>query len=147
MDLGFKGGASGKESTCQCKRYKRFGFNPWVRKMPWRRAWQPARVSLLENPVDRGAWQAMVHWVAKSRTRLKRLSTHVCKSGPTLTVSSQEEEMRTSLISSQMHTEDRPREDMGTGSQGASFRRDQSRPQADLGLPASGTVRKGISAV
>ena len=71
MDLGFKGGASGKESTCQCKRYKRFGFNPWVRKMPWRRAWQPALVFLLENPMERGAWQAMVHCVAKSRTRLK----------------------------------------------------------------------------
>ena len=71
MDLGFKGGASGKEPTCQCKRYKRFGFNPWVRKMPWRRAWQPTLVFLLENPMDRGTWQAMVHWVAKSRTRLK----------------------------------------------------------------------------
>ena len=27
----------------------------------------------LENPMDRGAWQAMIHRVAKSRTRLKRL--------------------------------------------------------------------------
>ena len=145
MDLGFKGGASGKEPTCQCKRYKRFGFNPWVRKMPWRRAWQPALVFLLENPMERGAWQAMVHCVAKSRTRLKGLSTQVCKSGPTLSVSSQVEQMRTSLISSQMPTEDRPREDMGTGSQGVSFRRDQSCPQVEL--PALGTVRKGISAV
>ena len=32
--------------------------------------------SCLENPVDRGAWQATVHWVAKSWTRLKQLSTH-----------------------------------------------------------------------
>ena len=29
---------SGKESTCQCRR---LGFNPWVRKSPWRRTWQP----------------------------------------------------------------------------------------------------------
>ena len=29
---------SGKESTCQCRRR---GFNPWVRKFPWRRKWQP----------------------------------------------------------------------------------------------------------
>ena len=29
-----------------------------------------------ENPMDRGAWQAMVHRVAESRTRLKRLRTH-----------------------------------------------------------------------
>ena len=32
--------------------------------------------SCLENPTDRGAWLATVHRVAKSRTRLKRLSTH-----------------------------------------------------------------------
>ena len=29
----------------------------------------------LENPMDRGAWWAMVHGVTKSRTQLKRLST------------------------------------------------------------------------
>ncbi|XP_055419048.1 acetylserotonin O-methyltransferase isoform X3 [Bubalus kerabau] len=29
----------------------------------------------LENPMDRGAWRAAVHGVAKSQTRLKRLST------------------------------------------------------------------------
>ena len=28
--------------------------------------------------MDRGAWQAIVHRVAKSWTRLKRISTHVC---------------------------------------------------------------------
>ena len=31
----------------------------------------------LENPMDRGAWQATVHRVAKSWTKLKRLSTLV----------------------------------------------------------------------
>ena len=34
-------GASGKEPTCQCRRCKRHWFNPWVRKIPWRRKWQP----------------------------------------------------------------------------------------------------------
>ena len=38
---GFPGGARGKEPNCQCRRYKRCGFNPWVRKIPWRRARQP----------------------------------------------------------------------------------------------------------
>ena len=33
--------SSSKESTCQCRRHKRFRFDPWVRKIPWRRAWQP----------------------------------------------------------------------------------------------------------
>ena len=32
--------------------------------------------SCLENPTDRGAWRAIVHRVTKSRTRLKRVSSH-----------------------------------------------------------------------
>ena len=32
---------SGKESTCQCRRHKRWGFDPWVGKIPWSRKWQP----------------------------------------------------------------------------------------------------------
>ena len=35
--LGFPS-ASGKKPTCQCRRWKRTGFDPW--KMPWRRKWQ-----------------------------------------------------------------------------------------------------------
>ena len=52
--MGFPGGASGKKKnknknkkpSCQCRKYKRHGFDPWVRKIPWRRAWQPTPVSL-----------------------------------------------------------------------------------------------------
>ena len=40
------GGASGKEPACQCKRDKRWGFDPRVGKIPWRRAWQPTPVFL-----------------------------------------------------------------------------------------------------
>ena len=54
---------------------KRCGLNPWVRKIPWRRAWEPTPVSCLENPLDRGAWRATVRRVAKRQTRLKLLST------------------------------------------------------------------------
>ena len=36
----------------------------------------PLQYSCLENPMDRGAWQATVHRVPKSRTQLKQLSTH-----------------------------------------------------------------------
>ena len=35
------GGASGKEPACQCRRHKRRGFDPWVGKIPWRKAWPP----------------------------------------------------------------------------------------------------------
>ena len=34
-----KGLPSGKEPACQCRRQKRRGYDPWVRKFPWRRAW------------------------------------------------------------------------------------------------------------
>jgi len=44
--LAFPGGAGGKEPTCQCRRCKRSGFNPWVRKIPSRRVWQPTSVFL-----------------------------------------------------------------------------------------------------
>ena len=36
----------------------------------------PLQYSCLENPLDRGAWQATVHRVTKSQTQLKRLGTH-----------------------------------------------------------------------
>ena len=44
--MGFPGGTSGKEPACQCKRRKRRRYNPWVGKIPWRRAWQPTPVYL-----------------------------------------------------------------------------------------------------
>jgi len=40
------GDASGKEPTYQCRRRKRRRLDPWVRKIPWRRAWQPTPVFL-----------------------------------------------------------------------------------------------------
>ena len=40
------GAASGKKSTCQCRRHKRQGFNPWVGNVPRRRARQPTPVFL-----------------------------------------------------------------------------------------------------
>ena len=39
----FPGGTNGKEPACHC-RSKRRGFNPWVGKIPWRRAQQPTLV-------------------------------------------------------------------------------------------------------
>ena len=69
---GFPGGASGKEPACQCRRCR---FNPWVGNILWRRKWQPTSVFLPWKSHGRGAWQATVHGVTKSRTRLKRLNT------------------------------------------------------------------------
>ena len=46
--MGFPGGTSGKEPACQCSSHRRYGFDPWVGKIPWRRAWQPTPVFLPE---------------------------------------------------------------------------------------------------
>ena len=37
---------SGKDSACNAGSFRRHGFNPWVGKIPWRRAWQPTPVFL-----------------------------------------------------------------------------------------------------
>ena len=42
--MGFPGGPRGKEPACQSRRHKRCSFDPWVRKIPWRRAQQTAPV-------------------------------------------------------------------------------------------------------
>ena len=60
---GFPGGTRGKEPACQCRIYKRHRFDPWVVKIPWRRACNPLQYSCLENPMDRGAWRAAVYGV------------------------------------------------------------------------------------
>ena len=44
--LGLPGGGSGKELTYQCRRQRRRGFDPWVRKIRWRRKWQPTPLFL-----------------------------------------------------------------------------------------------------
>ena len=44
--LAFPTGSAGKEPTCWCRRCKRQEFDPWVRKIPWRRKWQPTPVFL-----------------------------------------------------------------------------------------------------
>ena len=75
---GFPGGISGKEPACQYRRHNRCRCHPWVGKIPWRRDGNPLQYSSLENPMDKGAWRATVHKVAKSWTRLKRLSTQAC---------------------------------------------------------------------
>ena len=79
---GFPGGASSKEPACPCKRYKSHRLDPWVRKIPQRRAWQPTPVFLPgESPwrisMDRGAWWATVHRVAELDAT-EQLSTHAC---------------------------------------------------------------------
>ena len=53
---------SGKESACQCRRH---GFDPLSRISPGERNGNPLQYSCLGNLMDRGAWWAIVHRVAK----------------------------------------------------------------------------------
>ena len=48
---------------------------PGSGRPPGRGRGHPPQYSCLEDPMDRGAWRAIVHGVTKSQTRLKRLST------------------------------------------------------------------------
>ena len=71
---GLPRGTGDKESACQCRRDKRRGFDPWVRKIPWRRAWQPTPVFLPGEFLGRGTWGATVHRVRKSWALLRIVS-------------------------------------------------------------------------
>ena len=73
---GFPGGSVGKESACNAGDARDSGSIPGWGRSPGGGHGNPLQYSCLENPMDRGAWQATVHGVTKSWTRLKWLSTH-----------------------------------------------------------------------
>ena len=78
--LGFSGGTSGKEPTCQCRRHKGCGFDPWVGKIPWRRTWQPTPVFLPGESPWTEEPDGLQSMGSQSQTGLKQLSTHACPS-------------------------------------------------------------------
>ena len=73
--MAFPGGASGKEPACKTGDLIDASSIPGSRRSPGEGNGNPLQYSYLENPMDRGAWRATVHRVAKRRTWLKRLST------------------------------------------------------------------------
>ena len=76
MSKGFPGGPSGKEPAYQCRGHKRYGFEPWVGKIPWRRAWQPTQAFL---PGEYHEQQSLASYGPYGCPRLKQLSTHMHK--------------------------------------------------------------------
>ena len=56
--VGFPGGSVAKDSACQSRRLGTCVFDPWVRKIPWRRKWQPTPAFLPGESHGRGAWLA-----------------------------------------------------------------------------------------
>ena len=74
---------STKESTCQCRRYRRLGFDPWVGKMPWHRKWQPTPTFLTGKSCG---WESLVSYSPGKGKRSdtpeqQRVCTH-CMGGP-----------------------------------------------------------------
>ena len=63
--MGFPGASDGKESACNAGNLSSV---PELGRSPGGGHGNPLQYSYLENPMDRGAWQATVHGVAKSRT-------------------------------------------------------------------------------
>ena len=68
---------SGKESPCSSGAIGNTGLISGSRISPGGGHGNPLQYSLLENPMDRGAWQVADHGVTKSRTQLKQLSMHL----------------------------------------------------------------------
>ena len=65
--MGFPGGSVGQEFACNAGEP---GSIPGLGRSPADWTGYPLQYSGLQNFMDRGAWQATVHGVAKSRTRL-----------------------------------------------------------------------------
>ena len=57
VTLGFSGGTSGKELSCQCRRCKKTWLTPGLGRPPGGGHDNPLQYSCLENPMDRGAWR------------------------------------------------------------------------------------------
>ena len=66
-NIGFPRGSEVKASACNAGD---LGLIPGSGRSPGEGNGSPLQYSCLENPMDRGAWWATVHWVIKSLTRL-----------------------------------------------------------------------------
>ena len=58
---------------------RRCVLDPWVRRIPWRRKWQPTPVILPGKSMDKGAWRATVNGVAKESNMTEQLIKKVAK--------------------------------------------------------------------
>ena len=67
---------SDKELTCQHRRHGRLGFDPWVRKIPWRRKWQPTPVFLPGESHGQRSLEGYSPWGCKESDTTEWL-THI----------------------------------------------------------------------
>ena len=69
---------SSKESTCQCRKHIRHGFNPWVSKIPWSRKRQPTPVFLHGKIHRQRSLAGYSPWRHKQSYTAKRMSMQTC---------------------------------------------------------------------
>ena len=74
--LGLPRWLSGEESACQCRRHRRCRFYPWVRKIPWRRAWQPTPVFLPGKSHRQRSLSGYSPWGCKESDTTEHACTH-----------------------------------------------------------------------
>ena len=65
-----------KNTPASAEEIREVGLTPGSGRFPGGGHDTPLQYSFLENPVDRGAWQATVHEVTQGQKRLKPLNTH-----------------------------------------------------------------------
>ena len=69
---------SGKESACQCRGHKRNRFDPWVRKIPWRRKWQSTPVFLPGKSHGQRSLEGYSPWGHKESDMTEHAHTLIC---------------------------------------------------------------------
>ena len=67
---GFPSGSMGKESSCQCRSRRKHRFAPRVRKIPWRKEWQPTPIFLPRESHGQRRLAGHSPWGRQSRTQL-----------------------------------------------------------------------------
>ena len=79
LSIGLPRWLSDKESACQCRRHQRCGFNPWVRKIPWRRKWQSTPVFLPGESCGQRSLMGYSPWGRKELELTEQLSTRTVR--------------------------------------------------------------------
>ena len=74
----FSGGSVGKESACSAGDAGHLGLTPGLGRSPEEGMITHSSILAWRIPMDRGAWWATVHVVAKRLTQLKQPSMHTC---------------------------------------------------------------------
>jgi len=74
VKMGFPGGSVVK--NLQCRNHRRLMFHPWVRKIPWRRAWQPTPVYLPGESHGQRSLAGYSKWGHEKSDTTKWLNMH-----------------------------------------------------------------------